>query len=274
MSGVLAAVVSGIFSGWHARPRVRRRDAPLRHRVLARADLRARGDAVRAARPAGAGAGGGARRRPLAGQAVVVALVVVAVRMAWALLPPAAAGDTVRERIAVGWAGMRGAISLAAALAVPTSVSERPEILLITFGVIAVTLLGQGLTLAARAAARCGCPGENRGRRTRPRCGSRRPRRRSTGWRSSRTRARPRSRWSGCATSTGRASRCASRRSAGRPPEDRRDARAPLRRDAARPDRRRARDAAASCARRTEVAPDVLRRVERDLDLEEARLPS
>jgi len=84
---------------------------------------------------------------PLALQAMAVALVVVAVRMAWALLPPVDAGDTVKERIAVGWSGMRGAISLAAALAVPASVAMRPEILLITFGVIAVTLLGQGLTL-------------------------------------------------------------------------------------------------------------------------------
>jgi CPA1 family monovalent cation:H+ antiporter len=42
---------------------------------------------------------------------------------------------------------MRGAISLAAALTVPAVVDERPEILLLTFGVIAVTLLGQGLTL-------------------------------------------------------------------------------------------------------------------------------
>ena len=42
---------------------------------------------------------------------------------------------------------MRGAISLAAALGVSTAVQERPQILLITFGVIFVTLLGQGLTL-------------------------------------------------------------------------------------------------------------------------------
>jgi Na+/H+ antiporter len=85
----------------------------------------------------------------LAAQALVVALVVIAVRMAWVVLPGRAFADTLRERIAVGWAGMRGAISLAAALAVPTTVEERPEILLLTFGVIGVTLLGQGLTLPA-----------------------------------------------------------------------------------------------------------------------------
>jgi len=84
----------------------------------------------------------------LAVPAVVVALAVIAIRMAWATVLGCGFGDSLRGRIAVGWAGMRGAISLAAALAVPTEVDERPEILLITFGVILVTLLGQGLTLA------------------------------------------------------------------------------------------------------------------------------
>jgi hypothetical protein len=81
--------------------------------------------------------------------------------MTWALIPAGGFGDSVRERIAVGWSGMRGAISLAAALAVPTSVEERPEILLLTFGVILVTLLGQGLTLAPLLRA-LALPGPNR----------------------------------------------------------------------------------------------------------------
>ena len=85
---------------------------------------------------------------PLVWQAVVVGLTVVAVRMAFAIVPQAGFGDTWRERVAVGWAGMRGAISLAAALSIPLDVEARPEILLLTFGVILVTLLGQGLTLA------------------------------------------------------------------------------------------------------------------------------
>jgi Na+/H+ antiporter len=46
-----------------------------------------------------------------------------------------------------GWAGLRGAVSLAAALALPVGFPERDLILLITFGVILVTLVGQGLTL-------------------------------------------------------------------------------------------------------------------------------
>ena len=55
---------------------------------------------------------------------------------------------------------MRGAISLAAALAVPASVAARPEILLLTFGVIVVTLVGQGLTLPLLLRA-LRLPGEN-----------------------------------------------------------------------------------------------------------------
>jgi len=49
----------------------------------------------------------------------------------------------------VGWAGMRGAISLAAALSVPLAVPERPEIVVLTVVVILITLVGQGLTLPA-----------------------------------------------------------------------------------------------------------------------------
>ena len=47
----------------------------------------------------------------------------------------------------VGWSGLRGAVSLAAALALPPDFPERNLILLITFVVIVVTLVGQGLTL-------------------------------------------------------------------------------------------------------------------------------
>jgi len=47
----------------------------------------------------------------------------------------------------VGWSGLRGAVSLAAALALPADFPERNLILLITFAVIVVTLVGQGLTL-------------------------------------------------------------------------------------------------------------------------------
>jgi NhaP-type Na+/H+ or K+/H+ antiporter len=49
----------------------------------------------------------------------------------------------------VGWSGLRGAVSLAAALALPATFPERDLLLLLTFGVIVITLVGQGLTLPA-----------------------------------------------------------------------------------------------------------------------------
>jgi monovalent cation/hydrogen antiporter len=58
-----------------------------------------------------------------------------------------------RERLVVGWAGMRGAVALAAALAVPLETDsgapfpERDLIIFLAFVVILVTLVGQGLTL-------------------------------------------------------------------------------------------------------------------------------
>src|SRR5213075_2193955 len=58
-----------------------------------------------------------------------------------------------RNRIVGGWSGMRGAVSLAAALALPlhtdagASLPGRALIQFITFAVILVTVVGQGLTL-------------------------------------------------------------------------------------------------------------------------------
>jgi monovalent cation/hydrogen antiporter len=58
-----------------------------------------------------------------------------------------------RQRLVVGWAGMRGSVSLAAALAIPLETDAgaafpgRELIIFLTFAVILVTLVGQGLTL-------------------------------------------------------------------------------------------------------------------------------
>jgi monovalent cation/hydrogen antiporter len=91
--------------------------------------------------------------------AVGVSAAVVLARFVWvyaSLLVPRAI-RTARGRrspdmapavpLVVSWSGMRGALSLAAALALPLDFPERNLILLLTFVVIAVTLLGQGLTL-------------------------------------------------------------------------------------------------------------------------------
>jgi CPA1 family monovalent cation:H+ antiporter len=56
---------------------------------------------------------------------------------------------TWRARTAIGWAGFRGAVSLAAALAVPTSVPDRDLIVFTTVVVILLTIIVQGTTLPA-----------------------------------------------------------------------------------------------------------------------------
>jgi Na+/H+ antiporter len=101
---------------------------------------------------------------PLAEIAALAALicgVVVASRIVWvfgtSLLPGsprrviAARDPRLAKRLTavVSWAGLRGAVSLAAALALPPEFPERNLVLLLTFSVILVTLVGQGLTLPA-----------------------------------------------------------------------------------------------------------------------------
>lgn len=98
-------------------------------------------------------------RVELGGVVVVVCLVVVATRFFWTYLSSQLPNTPYRRlarldvrlarwgRFIVGWAGLRGAVSLAAALALPRDFPERDLILLVTFAVIIVTLVGQGLTL-------------------------------------------------------------------------------------------------------------------------------
>ena len=52
-----------------------------------------------------------------------------------------------RFRMVGAWAGMRGAVSLAAALALPGNFEQRDLLIFLTFAVIFVTLVLQGLTL-------------------------------------------------------------------------------------------------------------------------------
>jgi CPA1 family monovalent cation:H+ antiporter len=97
----------------------------------------------------------------LAGQAVLVAAVVAAARLAWGFSVPylirlldrrpsqVARRVGARERLVVGWSGMRGAVSLAAALALPLDFPFRSLLLFLTFAVIMATLVVQGLTLPA-----------------------------------------------------------------------------------------------------------------------------
>lgn len=98
------------------------------------------------------------------GYGLLVSGVVIVVRLAWQflplslsrLIPPAGnadPGDDWRERVLIGWSGMRGAVSLAAALALPLELDsgaplgERDLIIYLTVAVIISTLVLQGLTL-------------------------------------------------------------------------------------------------------------------------------
>jgi monovalent cation/hydrogen antiporter len=76
-----------------------------------------------------------------------IAAVSISVRLAFVFAMGPDAGETAGQRFAVGWSGMRGAVSLAAALAVPLSLGARPQIIFLTFALILVTLVGQGLSL-------------------------------------------------------------------------------------------------------------------------------
>jgi len=95
----------------------------------------------------------------LLGLGGLVSLTVIVTRMAW-VFPgtylPRLLSPALRRRdpnppwqwvVVLGWAGMRGAVSLAAALALPHDLAERPLLIFVTYCVIATTLVGQGLTL-------------------------------------------------------------------------------------------------------------------------------
>src|ERR687897_1526804 len=104
---------------------------------------------------------GGTAVAVLVAQGAAVSAVVIAVRLGWGFSIPylvrlidrrpsqvmRRAGA--RERLMIGWSGMRGAVSLAAALALPLDFPMRNLILFLTFSVILATLVLQGLTLPA-----------------------------------------------------------------------------------------------------------------------------
>jgi len=203
VSGVLAAVVSGIYLGWFSNDAF---DADTRLSALAFWQVLVFGlDAMLFVLLGLQLPGLVAELRDelalthLTNAALLVSLTVIAMRFAVQALPFAFPGASWRERIVVSWSGMRGAISLAAALSIPLTVDERPEILYLTFVVMLVTLLGQGLTLPPLlralgirgerpwswrcAASGCWCRGPARGRTG------------ASGWRSAGAGCAARSRW-------------------------------------------------------------------------------
>jgi CPA1 family monovalent cation:H+ antiporter len=92
-------------------------------------------------------------------EGIRVSLAAIGVRILWVVLGAAiwrrlrrdATVDTLSsgEAVVVAWAGMRGVVSLAAALALPAALHSRDLILFLTFCVILSTLVGQGLSLPA-----------------------------------------------------------------------------------------------------------------------------
>lgn len=91
----------------------------------------------------------------LVGVALAISFVVVAVRILWVYPAAALARGSLgpKEAVVVGWTGMRGVVSLAAAIALPTTTAsgapfpERDLVVFTSYVVILVTLVVQGLTL-------------------------------------------------------------------------------------------------------------------------------
>jgi monovalent cation/hydrogen antiporter len=167
-SGVIAAVTVGIYMGWHT-PQ------------LTTAVMRLQGVSVwqiltfllnavlfllvGLQLPGVLEAVEGYSASELIGWGAAVSAGVVGVRLVWMFTIPYVIRALDRrpsqrerrtspgERLVVGWAGMRGSVSLAAALAVPlhtdagAAFPARDLIILLAFAVILVTLVGQGLTL-------------------------------------------------------------------------------------------------------------------------------
>ncbi|HSK97355.1 MAG TPA: Na+/H+ antiporter [Euzebyales bacterium] len=162
VSGVLAAVTAGLFVGWRA-PEI----ASASTRLLGFACWEVLVYLANAVlfilvglqlRPILAGLGG-TSMAVLIGQAALVSAVVILVRLAFVFNVPylirlldrrpsqVARRVGARPRLVVGWSGMRGAVSLAAALALPLDFPFRNLIVFLTFAVILATLVLQGLTL-------------------------------------------------------------------------------------------------------------------------------
>ena len=168
LSGVIAAVTVGAYMGWHA-PQL---TTPL---------MRIQGVSVweilmfllnavlflliGLQLPGVLDSISGYSAAELAAWGLLVSAVVIGVRLGWQFTVPyiiraldrrpsqVARRTSARERLVVGWAGMRGSVALAAALAIPLETDagapfpDRDLLIFLAFVVILVTLVGQGLTL-------------------------------------------------------------------------------------------------------------------------------
>jgi monovalent cation/hydrogen antiporter len=170
LSGVLAAVTTGLYLGWRApevaSPQTRLQGFALWEILvfLLNATLFI---LIGLQLPVIVDALEGRSAGEVIGYAALVCATVIGARFIWVFTVPyliraldrrpqqRARRVGARQRIVTGWAGMRGAVSLAAALALPLETDagaplpDRDLILFITFALILVTVVGQGLTLPA-----------------------------------------------------------------------------------------------------------------------------
>jgi CPA1 family monovalent cation:H+ antiporter len=170
VSGVISTVTAGLVVGWRA-PRIFRSDARLlASGVWQMVIFVVNGLAfllIGLQLPTVTAEIEGYSPAQLLGMAAAVSATVILVRLAWVfpatyvprwLSPSLARRDPAppaRAVLILGWGGMRGAVSLAAALALPLATDAgdpfpgRGLVIFLTFSVILATLLGQGLTLPA-----------------------------------------------------------------------------------------------------------------------------
>ncbi|MCL2394421.1 MAG: Na+/H+ antiporter [Acidimicrobiaceae bacterium] len=162
-SGVLAAVTAGLYLGWHSpgalSARTRLQSAvfwDLLTFLIEGALFILVGLSLHTFT---AGARGPIGRLVLS--AVLVICAVIVLRLAWLfamsrvlrLLRGLRAPTHRAEQIVLGWSGMRGAVTLAAVLAVPLLADDgrplagRDDVIYLAFAVILATLVGQGVTL-------------------------------------------------------------------------------------------------------------------------------
>jgi monovalent cation/hydrogen antiporter len=162
VSGVLATATAGLCVGWWA-PRIMASDTRLRSRAVWEMLVFLLNGLVFILIGMQLSAILGGIERELLVQALEIALAVVltviGVRLTWVFaasylkwiglrrLRQAAERPDPRGTLVVGWAGMRGVVSLAAALALPLDTPGRNLLIFVTFCVILATLVGQGLSL-------------------------------------------------------------------------------------------------------------------------------
>jgi monovalent cation/hydrogen antiporter len=167
VSGILAAVTVGIYMGWHTpeltSPQTRLQGFAVWEIIFFVLNALLFG-LVGLQLPAIIDSLSGISTGTLIRYAVIVTVVVMAARFAWVfaaaftsrLLPGGrAAPSPWRSSTVLAWSGMRGAVSLAAALALPLTTDaeapfpDRDLLVFLTFSVILGTLVVQGLTLPA-----------------------------------------------------------------------------------------------------------------------------